>query len=205
MQPSGQLEQCEQQFLPIVARTFAELGYEGATLACLAQRCGISEAELTRLWPDKTNLFIAALEYAYEVAERTWAMLLHPDPPLQVAERMLAFASRCGDDFSVSHMLSAGLDEAGQPRIRNTLRRLNRRFARFLAGEVAMLRLSELGGADTEVSLRSQAGTVLRQLAHIQQEADALADNCRQEMLDELNASIQQARSAAGLDQPHLS
>ena len=188
------LTHIEQRFLPTIAKAFAEQGYQAVTMRRLAADCGVDVYALKQRWPSKTAVFIAAVEYAYEVAERTWTMLLSPDPPPQVAERLLAFAASCGDEFTVSRMFWVGFNESDRPRVRNTLRRLNRRFARYLAGAVSDLHVAQLGGADGQVSLRSQAGAVLRLLAHVQQEADQLVDCQRAELANGLEAVLSDAR-----------
>ncbi len=197
MSPQSQLEQRGRELLPTVAKVFSELGYQNTSMREVARRCEVPPHELRELWPTKTALFIAAIEYAYDVAERTWKMLLHPEASADAAERLLAFAAHCGDEFTVSNMLWVGLAETDKPRIRNTLRRINRKLARFLACEVADLHVAAIGGDDEETSLRSQAGTVLRLLAHVQQEADQLAEIHRHDALEICDSAVQAANIAA--------
>ena len=64
------------ELVPIVARTFAELGYRRTTTAALAERCKVRENILYRLWPDKRAMFVASLDYVYQLSEETWAQLL---------------------------------------------------------------------------------------------------------------------------------
>ena len=45
------------ELIGTVATTFAELGYRRTTTANLAERCGVQEAILYRLWPDKRAMF----------------------------------------------------------------------------------------------------------------------------------------------------
>ena len=188
------IEQRERELLPIVARTFAEQGYQHTNMMELARRCEVTLGELQTLWPSKSHIFIAALEYAYESAERTWSLLLHPDPPLEAASRLLAFAGHCGEQFSVSEMFMAGLEAADRPRIRKTLRRMNRRLARFLACEVANMHVAAMGGDDDETALRSQAGAVLRDLARVQQQADADAAEHRAALIERLTQAVHSVR-----------
>ena len=182
-------------YLPTIARTFVELGYEAATLRQMAQACRTDVAALRVHWPDKSSAFIAALEYAYEAAEQTWTLLLLPDPPLEAAERLLAYVAPIGQDFTVERIFSVGLDAADEPRIRATLRRLNRRLARFLAQAVTDRHIAALAGEGTEDALRSQAGVVLRDLARVQQTADATAADRRQAMIGQLAEAVSQAKA----------
>lgn len=190
-------EQRERELLPRIARTFAANGYQNTSLRDLAQACAVDVVDLKEQWGDKPALFIAALEFAYEAAERTWALLLHPEPSLEAAERLLAFAGNCGDSFTISRMVHVGLDADVDPRVRKTLRRMNRRLARFLACEVTAMHMAALNGEVDEAALRSQAGAVLRQLAHVQQEADAEVDATRARLIDNLERAVDAAKRNA--------
>ncbi len=81
----SQIREKRQALLPVVARAFSELGYRRATTAQLAQRCGVQENILYRLWPDKQAMFLAAIDFVYEFSERTWLKLLQ-QPAAQSAE-----------------------------------------------------------------------------------------------------------------------
>jgi AcrR family transcriptional regulator len=72
----SQISRKRQELLPIVARAFAELGYRRATTAELARRCGVPQNILYRIWPDKKAMFIAAIDYVYELSAATWQRLL---------------------------------------------------------------------------------------------------------------------------------
>ncbi len=76
MPRTSQIREKRQALLPVVARAFSELGYRRATTAQLAQRCGVQENILYRLWPDKKAMFLAAIDFVYEFSERTWLNLL---------------------------------------------------------------------------------------------------------------------------------
>lgn len=60
--PSQASEQRE-RILPVLAATFAELGYRRTTTATLAERCEVRENILYRLWADKKAMFIAVIDY----------------------------------------------------------------------------------------------------------------------------------------------
>jgi len=72
----SQITEKRREMLPIVARVFAELGYRRTTTAELAQRCGVQENILYRLWPDKKAMFIAAIGYVYDLSVGIWNRLL---------------------------------------------------------------------------------------------------------------------------------
>jgi AcrR family transcriptional regulator len=189
-------DKVEQQYLPRIARAFAECGYEGVTLRQIARACDIDVVTLKQYWPDKAAMFVAALEYAYDAAEKTWSLLLRPDPPIEAAERLLHFAAEMGSEFTVAKMFSTGMDAADEPTIRATLRRMNRRLARFLAGEITQRHIDSLEGVSGDEALRTQAGVVLRELARVQQRADEQTSQRRASMIRELTAAVTSAKQA---------
>ena len=82
------------EFAPVLARTFADLGYRRTTTAELAERCGVRENILYRLWADKQAMFIAALDYVYQLSEETWDELLaRADDRASPAELILDYES----------------------------------------------------------------------------------------------------------------
>ena len=70
----SQSNEKRRQLLPVVARTFAELGYRRVTTAELAKRCNVRENILYRLWPDKKAMFVAAIDYGNSAGCRTIAL-----------------------------------------------------------------------------------------------------------------------------------
>ena len=55
--------------LEVLARETAEL----------ARRCAVQENILYRLWPNKKGMFIAAIEYVYDLSTEKWEDLLEGD------------------------------------------------------------------------------------------------------------------------------
>lgn len=196
MSASELTQAVEQQYLPLIARAFAEIGYETITMRQLARACDLDITQLSEYWPDKPSMFVAALEYAYEATETTWSLLLQPNPPIEAAERLLGIAAQMGSEFSVAKMFDTGLGASDEPKIRATLRRMNRRLARFLAGEVTQKHMDALDGKGGDEALRSQAGVVLRELARVQQRADEKAAERRESMIRELTAAVTTAKNA---------
>ena len=92
--------QQRQEFLPIIAQAFAQLGYRRTTTAELAARCGVRENILYRLWPDKRAMFVATIEYVYSCSEKIWQDLLQASKDGESpAERLLRLDWR--DDAEV--------------------------------------------------------------------------------------------------------
>ncbi len=132
-----QTDEKREKLLPIVARTFAELGYRRATTAELARRCKVRENILYRLWPDKKAMFIAAIDYVYEQAASTWKTLLaETDDPAGAAVRLLTHEAEHYGESGLHRIIFAGLSEIDEPEIREALRKMYRRFHRFIRGQV---------------------------------------------------------------------
>ena len=129
----NQSAQRRQEFTPIIARAFAELGYRRTTTAELADRCGVRENILYRLWPDKKAMFIAAIEYVYGLSAQTWEKLLEKggDKP-GAARRLLDYESVHHGEFGLYRIVFAGLSETDDPEIRQALRHMYDRFHRFI-------------------------------------------------------------------------
>lgn len=140
----SQAEERRKAFLPVIARTFTELGYRRTTTAALAQRCGVQENVLYRLWPDKKAMFIAAIGYVYELSAATWGRLLRSQSTREThAERVLAYESQHHGEFSHYRIVFAGLSEADDPEIRAALADMFRRFAELLTGEIRSHRITK--------------------------------------------------------------
>lgn len=88
--PDTKLKQRD-SLIPVVARTFAELGYRRTTTAELARRCRVQEPILYRLWNDKKAMFLAAIDHVYESSVAAWSALA--DGPGTGAARQPASSS----------------------------------------------------------------------------------------------------------------
>ena len=125
------------ELVPVLARTFAELGYRRTTTAELGKRCGVRENVLYRLWPDKRAMFVAALDHVYERSEAIWKRLLAQTGGEQsAAERILAHEATHHGERGLYRIVFAGLSETDDPELAEALRRLFGRFQRFVEGQV---------------------------------------------------------------------
>ena len=62
MSPRMSAEDRREQAIAEAATVFARAGYEGATTAAIAERVGVSQPYIFRLFPTKKDLFLAASE-----------------------------------------------------------------------------------------------------------------------------------------------
>ncbi len=173
--------------LPVVARTFAELGYRRATTAQLAERCGVQETILYRLWPDKRRMFIASIEYVYALTELTWRRLLDaPDAETApAAARILDYEAVHLGEFGHYRIVFAGLNETDDPEIRAALRRMYTRFAELIH--------ARLPGAARRASRAPATGALLAwaviglgTVANITRELGLLSADERRRLLTEI-------------------
>src|SRR5262245_55832763 len=110
------------ELAPVLARAFAELGYRRATTAELAQRCGVQEKALYRLWADKRAMFLAALDQVFAESEALWAQLSSErGQGGSTAERLLAYEAEHHGEHRLYRIVFAGLSEADDPHVREAL------------------------------------------------------------------------------------
>ncbi len=137
----SQTRERRKQLLPVIARTFAEFGYRRTTTAELAQRCEVRENILYRLWPDKKAMFVAAIEYVYQLSAETWAGLLRDEGSGgSAAERLLDYESEHHGELGLYRLVFAGLSEIDDPQIRGALQKMYGRFHRFIHRQIAAYR-----------------------------------------------------------------
>src|SRR5512137_2687014 len=88
------------RLLPIVCQVFSDLGYRRTTTAELAQRCGVRENILYRLWPDKKAMFLAAIDDIFRRRAETWGRIVgeHPRPD-RAAARLVAYEAKHQGEF----------------------------------------------------------------------------------------------------------
>src|SRR5512147_3231791 len=102
MPRTSQLTEKRRELLPIVARAFAELGYRRTTTAELARRCEVRENILYRLWPDKKAMFIASIDYVFELSSSIWDKLQDDGSGKATdAERLLEYEARHHGEFGL--------------------------------------------------------------------------------------------------------
>ena len=177
--------------IPVLARTFAELGYRRTTTAELAGRCAVRENILYRLWPDKRAMFVAALDYVYELSEQTWGELLEQrggegDP----AELILDYESTHHGEFGFYRIVFAGLSETDDPEIAEAMRRLYRRFQRFIATHVKAHRADVGAPGLSDPGLIAWAIIGLGTVANIGRELGLISARNRERLVGELGRAL---------------
>lgn len=191
----NQNEEKRRALLPVVAGTFAELGYRRTTTAELAQRCRLQENVLYRLWRDKKAMFIAAIGYVYDLSAVTWARLLSDSADgSSHAERVLAHESGHHGEFSHYRIVFAGLTETDEPEIRAALADMFRRFVRLLEREIRAHRGAD-GEGLPEAELSAWAIVGLGTVANIIRELDVLTTSQRTRLIADVGRFLLEGRS----------
>ncbi len=178
-------------FVPILARTFANLGYRRTTTAELADRCNVRETILYRLWPDKRAMFIAALDYVYQLSEETWDELLsRADDEVSPAELILDYESTHQGEFGLYRIVFAGLSETDDPEIAGALKLLYGRFHRFVKKQVKVHREGGPEPVVTDPALVAWAIVGLGTVANIGRELGLLSASARKRLVGEVGRAL---------------
>jgi len=134
----SQIEDKRRELIPVVARAFAELGYRRTSTAALAERCGVQENILYRLFSDKKAMFIAAIDFVVDRAAQIWEGVVESNSQKTVspAERLLAYESQHVGEFGHARIVFAGLSELDDPDIRKALARMYAKYQKLMRTHV---------------------------------------------------------------------
>ena len=173
------------KLLPIIAQAFAELGYHRATTAELAQRCGVRENILYRLWPHKKAMFVASIDYVYEQSATTWREILEDiDDSADAAARLLKHEAAHLGESGLHRIILAGLSQTDEPEIRDALRNMYGRFHRFIREQIVAHRKDPGNAAVPDATASAWAIVGLGNLANISRELGLLTDRGRRRLMD---------------------
>ena len=179
------------ELAPVLARAFAELGYRRATTAELAQRCGVQEKALYRLWPDKRAMFLAALDRVFAESEGVWEHLAGAGGRGgSTAERLLAYEAEHHGENRLYRIVFAGLSETDDPVIRDALGGLYVRFQRLIQSLIEGHRRGRKRAADLDPMLAAWAIVGLGTVANIGRELEVLKGRDRGRLLGETGTRL---------------
>jgi AcrR family transcriptional regulator len=188
--PDRSLER-RRELAPILARAFAEFGYRRATTSALAERCGVQEKALYRLWPDKRAMFLAALDQVFSESEAAWERLLSERGASGTsAERLLAYEAEHHGENRLYRILFAGLSETDDPGIREALASLYGRFQRLIEQHVARHRGRGKHAGEVDPALAAWAILGLGTVANIGRELELLKGRERSRLLGEVGRRL---------------
>lgn len=190
-------QQKRRDLLPIIARAFAELGYRRVTTAELAARCDVRENILYRLWPDKKAMFIAAIEYVYDMSAATWGRLLAESGSTDgAAAKLLEYESHHHGEFGHYRIIFAGLSETDDPDIRKALRHVYGQFQTFVQAQIKGHRRRGKARKSPDAALAAWAFVGLGTVANICRELGLLNDRDRERLLAEVGRLMLQGAKA---------
>lgn len=193
----SQAREKRKQLLPAIARAFAELGYRRTTTAELAGRCQVQENTLYRLWPDKKAMFIAAIEYVYDLSVELWTGLLAEPADGSPAERLLSYEAEHLGEFGHARIIFAGLSETDDPEIRAALARMYQRYQKFVREQLGQHRAGKKKDQEeTDPALIAWAFVGLGTVASIARELNLLGERDRKRLLTHVGRLLLEGRSA---------
>ena len=177
-------EQRRAELIPAVAAVFAEFGYRRATTAQLAERCGVQETILYRLWPDKRRMFTAAIAWVADHSKDIWARELGRRTSAKTtAEAVLDYEADHLGEFGLYRILFAGLSETDDPEVRKALRAAYRGFHAFVQERITEHRKSRGARGLPSAELAAWAMLGLGTTVNLARELDLLPAKERSELL----------------------
>ena len=186
----SKIEDRRRQFTPLVAAAFIELGYRGTTTAELAQRCGVRENVLYRIWPTKKAMFLDAVEYVFTATMNAWDGVTR-DKALgkTVAERILRNQADYQGRLRLYRIVFAGLTE-DDPEIKNALRDVYRRLHGFISQQIEghRARYRRSGGPAAELTAWAMIG--LASVVDMQRELEILPVADRKRIMKEVGMAL---------------
>lgn len=187
--------QRREQLVPFLAETFAELGYRRTTTAGLARRCEVRENILYRLWPDKKQMFLAAIDHVFKNSIETWESLLNQEKSgATIAERILEYESKHHGEFGLYRIVFAGLSETDDPEIRKMLHQMYNRFHRFIRQQISAHHKEDEKGPHPTADLSAWALVGLGTMANIGRELGLLSERRRTRLFNEIGRLLLSGR-----------
>ena len=191
----NQSRERRERLLPVIAATFAELGYRRTTIAELAERCAVQENILYRLWPDKKAMFVTSIEYVFHRSTEIWERLLHQSVgPKSTAERLLEYESVHHGEFGLFRIIFAGLNETDDPDIRSAMQAMYDQFHRFLSQQIKAHRGERSKRVIPSAELAAWAVVGLGTVANISRELGLVTTIQRQKLVKEVGRLLREGK-----------
>lgn len=185
-----------EELLPIVAKSFAELGYRRTTTASLARRCGVQETILYRLWPDKKAMFLASIRYVYALSEKFWISRLKSTSGGSAAERVLAYEAEHHGETGLYRILFAGLAETDDPEIHADLRDMFLRYQKWIRRQIEGHRRGKDARRALDAELAAWAVVGLGTIANVGRELRLFPGERRTRLIADAGRLLLEGRSS---------
>lgn len=194
----SQISEKRRELIPVVARAFTEQGYRRMTTAELARRCGLRENVLYRLWPDKKAMFMAAIDYVFDLAAQTWARLLKDgSSDATSAQRLLTYEASHLGEFGMHRIIFAGLSELDDADVREALGRMYSHFQAFIRGQIEAHRKARGAGRLPEAELAAWAVIGLGTVSNIARELGLVSNAERRRLMEQVGACLLEGNSTS--------
>jgi AcrR family transcriptional regulator len=192
----NQTDEQRKKLLPIVCQVFSELGYRRTTTAALAQRSGVRENILYRLWPDKKAMFLAAIDDIFQQRAEMWGRLLADNTPGdRVAERLLRYEAKHQGEFGFYRVVFTALAETDDADIRSALTGMYRRFQQLVKRQVEESRIVGKRSRALPADATAWALIGLATVSNIIRELELLGPRQREQMFATVARSLVEAKS----------
>ncbi len=179
----SQIDEQRRKLLPIICQVFSELGYRRTTTAELAERCGVRENILYRLWPDKKAMFLAAIDDIFRQRAEKWGLILRGGArPDVAAARLVAYEAKHQGEFGFYRVVFTALAETDDADMRSALIDMYRRFQRLLKRHLEETRSEEGRSFDLTADACAWALIGLATVSNIVRELELLGPREREQM-----------------------
>lgn len=179
----SQIDEQRRKLLPIICQVFSERGYRRTTTAELAERCGVRENILYRLWPDKKAMFLAAIDDIFRQRAEKWGLILRGGArPDVAAARLVAYEAKHQGEFGFYRVVFTALAETDDADMRSALIDMYRRFQHLLRQYVQETRSEEGRPFDLTADACAWALIGLATVSNIVRELELLGPREREQM-----------------------
>jgi len=178
-----------QELLPILARTFADHGYAGCTTAALAEAAQLRENQLYRLWPSKKAMFLAVIDYLYEMQAQWWDSVIAEKSPAQALQFILEEEGKHRGESGLHRITFAGLSEARDPEIREALSGMYARIHKYIA-DTLRKRAKEGEGSELPPQLAAWSLIALGSMTSIARELDLFPITTQRKLFTQIGSQL---------------
>jgi len=179
-----------QELLPILARTFADHGYAGCTTAALAEATQLRENQLYRLWPSKKAMFLAVIDYLYDMQAQWWDSVIAEKSPTEALQYILEEEGKHRGESGLHRITFAGLSEARDPDIREALIAMYTRFHAYITDTLKRQAKASGNKPDFTPALAAWSLIALGSFASIARELDLFPIATQHKLISQLGGEL---------------
>ena len=179
----------EEKYISGIAEQFIESGYRGTTTAMLAKRLKVRENVLYRVWPSKSEMFLASIEYIFDVTFASWQSYLERMPEgADPAEWLLRQQAENHGQMGLYRLVYAGILE-DDPQIRSAVKNIYQKFHQFIS-QLLATRPSDTNASPLNPESAAWALIGLGAIVDLQRELDLASLMERQSLLEQAGGLV---------------